>query len=360
MVLSIQARKAFSNFTLEISAECRYPATAVFGPSGAGKTTLMDMIAGLQRPDAGEVRIDGETVFSSAKGVDVAPEKRGIGYVFQDDLLFPHLTVEGNLRYGFDLLDPKARRIDFGRVVELLSLGGRLKQHPDELSGGERQRVALGRALLASPKLLLMDEPLASLDVELKGRIIPYLRHVRDDLKIPIMYVTHSVAEILELTGQVIVLKEGRVLAHGDFFEIAHQPEVLPFVEAYGFENVLPVDIVSSDEDRGATVVRFGEQKLLVPVCDRPPGRKVFVGIRANDIILCRERPQGLSVQNGLEGEILEVANVNGKHIVYVDVGKRIAVEVTRRAVRDLELKQGDPIVCLIKAHSIRIGPDVE
>ena len=165
---------------------------------------------------------------------------------------------------------------------------------PDQLSGGQRQRVALGRALLTSPRLLLMDEPLASLDQGLKSRIIPYLRHIRSDLRIPILYVSHSVAEILELTGQVLVLDRGRAVAHGDFFRIAHEPQVLPLIEDGGFENVLAVEVVSGDPGAGITLVRTEGQELKIPYCDRPTGSRLFAGIRADDIILARERVEGL------------------------------------------------------------------
>jgi molybdate transport system ATP-binding protein len=280
--------------------------------------------------------------------------------VFQDDLLFPHLSAADNLRYGHDLLPPAQRRFAFGRIADLLELGPLLERRPAQLSGGERQRVALGRALLASPRLLLMDEPLSSLDQGLKSRIIPYLRHIRSELSIPILYVSHSVAEILELTGQVIFLDQGEVVAQGDFFHLAHHPRVLPLVEQHGFENVLPVEVLGSEAERGFSLVRHGGHQIKIPLCDRPPGSRIFIGIRADDIILCRQRPQGLSVRNYMEGQVAEVSRVGGKGLVYVDVGKRLAVKVTAEAIDELGLEVGQQVVCLIKTHSIRIGPEVE
>jgi molybdate transport system ATP-binding protein len=359
-VLSIQVARELAHFTLDIQVDCPYTVTAVFGPSGSGKTTLLNLVAGLLRPDHGAISIDGDLLFSSTHGVDLPPERRRVGYVFQDDLLFPHLTVRQNLRYGYDLLRSSARRFKVDHIVDLLELGSLLERHPGLLSGGERQRVALGRAILASPRLLLMDEPLASLDQGLKDRIIPYLRHIRSDLAIPMLYVSHSVAEILQLTGQVIVLQQGRVLACGDFFDIAQRPEVLPLMEAHGFENVLPVDIVANDRAQGVTRIRFRDRELKIPLCDRLPGSRVFIGIRANDIILCRERPEGLSIRNAIAGRLLDISTVGGKQLVYVDVGKRLAVEITPEAVAELGLRPGEPVVCLVKTHSIRVGPDVE
>ena len=359
-MLELRLRRQLDRFALDVDVRCPYEVTAVFGPSGAGKTTLLNTVAGLVRPDEGEITMDGDVLFSSDRGIDRPPEQRRIGYVFQDDLLFPHLTVEDNLRFGHSRIPPAERRFEVNLIIELLEIAPLLTRRPGHLSGGERQRVALGRALLASPRLLLMDEPLASLDQGLKSRIIPYLRHIRTDLGIPILYVSHSVAEILELTGQVIVLKEGRVVAHGDFFRIAHDPEVLPLVEEHGFENVLPVEVVSSDAAAGVTHVRYGDQGLKIPYCDRPAGSRVFAGMRADDIILAREPVEGLSVRNTLAGRVLEISDVTAKKLVYVDVGRRLAATVTREAVTELGLKVGDPVYCLIKTHSIRIGPEVE
>ena len=359
-MLGLQLRRRLGDFRLDIDVRCPYEVTAVFGPSGAGKTTLLNMVAGLVRPDEGEITIDDDVLFSSDRGIDRPPEQRRIGYVFQDDLLFPHLTVEDNLRFGYDRMQAAERRFEVDLVVDLLEIAPLLGRRPRHLSGGERQRAALGRALLASPRLLLMDEPLASLDQGLKSRIIPYLRHIRSDLGIPILYVSHSVAEILELTGQVIVLKEGRVVAHGDFFRVAQDPEVLPLVEEHGFENVLPVEVVSADAAAGVTRVRYRDQGLKIPYCDRPAGSRVFIGIRADDIILAREPVEGLSVRNTLAGRILEISDVATKELVYVDVGRRLAATVTREAVSELGLAIGDRVYCLIKTHSIRIGPEVE
>jgi len=355
-MLSIRLTHRLSDLQLDVDVTCPYPVTAVFGPSGAGKSTILNLVAGLLRPDAGEITQDGEVLFSSERGIDLPPERRRIGYVFQDGLLFPHLTVAQNLRYGYDLLPPRLRRLKMDAIVDLLEIAPLLNRRPAGLSGGERQRVALGRALLISPRLLLMDEPLSSLDQGLKNRIIPYLRHIRSDLKVPILYVSHSVAEILELTGQVIVLRQGRVVAHGDFFNVAHHADVLPLIEAHGFENVLPVEVVSGDPARGVTVVRHGDQELKVPYCDRPAGVRIFIGIRADDIILCRKRPSGLSVRNAVQGRVMEVSEVEGKKLVYVDVGKRLAAKVTLEAIEELGLKAGESVT---EFHPHRAGGGV-
>ena len=359
-MLSLRLNRQLAAFDLEVEVECRYPVTAIYGPSGAGKTSLLNMVSGLMRPDRGRIELDGEVLFDDAAGIDRPPEARRLGYVFQDDLLFPHLSAGENLRFGYDLLPPEERRFEPDRICELLEIGGLLDRRPATLSGGERQRLALGRALLASPRLLLMDEPLASLDRGLKSRIIPYLRHVRSDLGIPILYVSHSAAEILELTGQVIVLDGGRVVAHGDFFRVASDPRVLRLVDEFGFENVLPVEILPGEGAGDACLARCGGQLLRIPHCGRPPGTRLFVGLRADDVILARTRPQGLSVRNALRGTVTEISAVGATRLVYVDVGRRLAVKVTPEAVAELGLAPGQEVFCLVKTHSLRIGPEVD
>ena len=359
-MLSLRLNRRLAAFDLEVGVECRYPVTAIYGPSGAGKTSLLNMVAGLMRPDRGRIELDREVLFDDAAGIDRPPEARRLGYVFQDDLLFPHLSAGENLRFGYDLLPPQQRRFEPDRICELLEIGGLLDRLPATLSGGERQRLALGRALLASPRLLLMDEPLASLDRGLKSRIIPYLRHVRSDLGIPILYVSHSAAEILELTGQVIVLDSGRVVAHGDFFRVASDPRVLRLVDEFGFENVLPVEILPGEGTGDACLARCGEQLLRIPHCGRPPGTRLFVGLRADDVILARDRPQGLSVRNALRGTVTEISAVGATRLVYVDVGRRLAAKVTPEAVAELALSPGQEVFCLVKTHSLRIGPEVD
>ncbi len=360
-VLRIRVKRRLADFPLEVDVDCRYPVTAVYGPSGSGKTSLLNLVAGLLRPDEGEIELEGSTLFSAEGGTDLPPEERRIGYVLQDDLLFPHMTVSTNLRYGFERLAAGQRRFDFDRIVDLLEVRSLLERFPGKLSGGERQRIALGRALLSSPNLLLMDEPLASLDQGLKSRIIPYLRYIRRELRIPILYVTHSVAEILELTGQVIVLQRGQVLAHGDFFKIASQPGIMPLLEEkHGFENVLRVEMIDSRAAEGVSRVRCFDQELLIPYCALAPGRHLFVGVRADDIVLARSRPDGLSIRNALAGEVAEITEVGGTVLVYVDVGRRLAAKVTSAAVREMGLNVRDRLYCLMKTHSIRIGPEAE
>ena len=207
--IDIQARRG--DFAIAVAFQADAGITALFGPSGAGKTSILNMIGGVLRPSKGRIAVDGQVLFDSDAGIDLKPEHRRVGYIFQDARLFPHMSVERNLLYGFNLADPSARYATPEHIVELLGIGALLNRRPASLSGGEQQRVAIGRAILASPRLLLMDEPLASLDDARKQEILPYIERLRDELKIPILYVTHARAEVDRLAASVISIENGRV-----------------------------------------------------------------------------------------------------------------------------------------------------
>jgi molybdate transport system ATP-binding protein len=215
-MIDVDIALRIGRFALEVTFSVDAPVVGLFGPSGSGKTSVVNAIAGVQRPDRGTIRVNGEVLFDSVKRIDLRPEHRRIGYVFQDALLFPHLDVSANLTYGQRLRAPSQRVIHEDHVVELLGLAALLDRRPRTLSGGERQRVAIGRALLAQPRILLMDEPLASLDQARKLEILDYIERLRDDLRIPIVYVSHSVDEVKRLADAVVLLSQGRCVAVGD------------------------------------------------------------------------------------------------------------------------------------------------
>src|SRR5687767_12476939 len=233
------------NFTLDINVALPEQGTiGIYGSSGAGKSTLLAMIAGLIKPDSGHLVLNGECLFDSKVGIHISTHQRRIGVVFQDSRLFPHLNVRDNLNYGFNLLAAENRRLGFSQIVELLEIGHLLKQKPYQLSGGEKQRVAFGRALLTSPRLLLLDEPLASLDTRLKNQILPFLLRVKEETKIPMLYVSHAIDEILYLTSQLAIIEQGKLLAHGKFHEIIHQENLQNIAHSLGLENVICADVV--------------------------------------------------------------------------------------------------------------------
>lgn len=215
-MLSIDVERRQGDFDIKVKIkQNKIGVTALFGPSGAGKTSIVNMVAGLTRPDRGNIRINGVTVFDSDKGINLRPEKRHIGYVFQDGRLFPHLSVRSNLKYGMQLIPPSKRFIDFDQVVDMLGIEHLLERRPAKLSGGEKQRVAIGRALLTSPLMLLLDEPLASLDLTRKKEILPFIQRMCREFERPILYVSHDKNEILQLASQLVVLANGSVVEAG-------------------------------------------------------------------------------------------------------------------------------------------------
>jgi molybdate transport system ATP-binding protein len=347
------------DFRLDVDFEAAGAVTGVFGPSGAGKTTLINLIAGLERPDAGSIAVDGRTLFDGGEHIDVPAHRRRLGVVFQEHRLLPHYSVRGNLLYG--------RRRDRGGldpVVELLELGPLLERRVAALSGGERQRVALGRALLSEPKLLLLDEPLASLDHRLRRQIIPYLRRVRDDLALPMLYVSHDLTELLQLTDRILVLEQGRSVGHGRYPDVVHQEGVLPVLHARGMSNVLAARVVAHETDDGITVLELrcgpaGEAaatplRLSAPPSPSAEGTEVTVSIRPWDVALAAAPVDGVSIQNQCRGTVRRCTTRQRSALVEVDVGPPLLVEISRRSVASLGIEPGRPVVCLIKSHAIQ------
>src|SRR5580658_4540222 len=284
-MLDIDVAKQRGAFASRVSFTSATPGiTALFGRSGAGKTTTVHMIAGLLRPDQGHIRIDGTVLFDSAQGIDVPAEERGIGYVFQDARLFPHLTVRDNLRYGARRAQGRAQSLKFEDVVELLGLASLLARRPAGLSGGERQRVAIGRALLAQPRLLLLDEPLAAIDVARRGELLPYLENLRDQFSLPMVFVSHQFEEVLRLAGSVVVLEQGTVVGHGDVISMSQSPALRAIVGAESLGAVvegIPEDI---DTDSGLTQIRVGNGRLLVEPGELRRHQRVRVQLLARDL----------------------------------------------------------------------------
>ncbi|QQS12337.1 MAG: molybdenum ABC transporter ATP-binding protein [Rhodospirillales bacterium] len=328
--------------------------TALFGRSGAGKSTIIDCVAGLRRPLSGRIAIDGETVFDAARGIDVPPERRRLGYVFQDARLFPHLTVEANLRYGERRARGAARIAAFDEVVALLGIAPLLARRPGTLSGGERQRVAIGRALLSQPRALLMDEPLAALDRERKSELLPYIERLRDRFALPILYVSHAVEEVVRLARAVVRVDGGRVAAIGPVEDILSGDAV---GDAHGPATVLRAAVRRHDPAFGLTVLEIGAgRELVAPAIDLPIGAEVRLRVLARDIALALEPPRAISIQNRLEATVAELVRPAAEGFVVdvrLDIGAPLWSRVSARAAEELALRPGLKVVALIKAVAI-------
>jgi molybdate transport system ATP-binding protein len=356
-VLSVSLSKRRDGFALQVAFEAPTPGVvALFGRSGCGKSTTIDLIAGLLQPDAGHVKLDGITLVDTRERAFVPTERRRIGYVFQDSKLFPHFSVAGNLRYGLKRVRDGAERIGFDEVVALLGLAPYLSRRPHQLSGGERQRVALGRALLAQPQLLLLDEPLASIDAARREDVLPYLEALRDQLSIPMVYVSHQFDEVLRLATHVVLLDAGHVVAQGSPGEVSLRPQLRAIVGPEAVGAVLDGTIVAVDAATKLVELRLGRGVLRINAPEATVGASVRVQLPARDVILATERPHALSVRNALEGVIDDVIeDDDDARLVRVDIGGAFVLSrVTIAAVSALGLKKGDAVWVLIKAVSMR------
>lgn len=351
-MLSVRIRHRYpSGFGLDLAFDAHRRVTALFGPSGSGKTSVIEAVAGLRRPDDGRIALDGRPLLDTAAAIDLPPQRRRVGVVFQDGLLFPHLTVERNLRYG--RRRPGARPVQFDRVVEVLDLVSVLRRYPPSLSGGERQRVALGRALLSGPDLLLLDEPLAALDEPLKQRILAHLGRVLQEWEIPALFVSHAQADVRRLAEWVVVLEKGRVVAQGAPDDALADPQLLARRDEAGPVNLLRIDDLQRVGDHW--LGRIDSGTLQLPPAAAPPAPPVFVQFPPSAVLLSREDIPGISARNHLRGVVRRIVELPEGAFVAVDVGQILWAVVTPDALRDLALAPGAPVTCLIKTYSLEV-----
>ena len=349
-MLSLEAELDRGRFKLAANLEFDEGVTGLFGPSGSGKSTILGLIAGLVRPDRGGIVLDGETLYDGSAGVCLPPHRRRIGLVFQDSQLFPHRSVKGNLRYGFKRLPERERRFRFDDIVDLLALAPILEAHPRRISGGERQRVALGRSLLASPRLLLLDEPLAALDSGLKAQILPFLQRIRDELKLPMVFVSHALPEILHLTDRLVLMQQGRVIAAGQLEGILGNPSAARILSP---DNLINVVVESHDRDGGCTLARFRDLPIVLPLrAAQAAGETAYVSVHRGEIVLSRGRVEGLSIQNQWPGSITRIEHRGTGVHVHLDIGSGLIAEVSPRALHDLDLREGGQVYALVKTRS--------
>mgnify|MGYP002631072394 CR=1 FL=1 len=356
--LDVDIERRVGDFHLRAKFRADAGLTAFFGRSGSGKTSLANAIAGLDRPDAGHISVGDTVLFDADSGIHLPPERRRIGYVFQESRLFPHMTVRGNLDYGRRFVPSNEPQHDFEMVVDLLDLTSLLQRHPEKLSGGEKQRVAIGRALLAAPRLLLMDEPLASLDDARKAEILPFIERLRDHLALPIVYVSHAMEEVIRLADTMVIIDGGATVAAGSVEEIMSRLDLRPLTGRYEAGAVLPVTVRGHDSGFGLTELGFGEAglagRLWVPRIDLPLGSAIRMRIRARDVSLSLTKPTDTSILNIFEGTITEIAADDGPQAeILVDIGVPIIARVTRKSIAALDLKPGATVFTMIKAAAI-------
>lgn len=354
----LRCRISLAHFELDVDVSFDARVTSIFGPSGSGKTTLLDAIAGLRNITAGEIELSGRTLFSSSRGLNRAPQDRAIGYVPQESALFPHLSVRKNILFGAcrNVYDGKSKAIRVDHVSEILEISNLLDRPVTNLSGGEAQRVALARAILSAPQLLLLDEPLAALDIGLKERILPYLGRVRDEFSIPMIYVTHNLTEVLTLADWVLMISHGRLVAQGAPHEILRSTQAIMQIPEEQFENVFAVTFVESDPETGRTKVCMKSgQELFIAFLQQPQNPVFQIRVSADDILVGTQRPEGISAANILPGIVRRIDVVNGQAIMTVSAGDEFYVRLTASAVTKLGILEQSRVFLIIKARSFRM-----
>jgi molybdate transport system ATP-binding protein len=357
-MLTLRADHRLGSFHLKLDVSVPSAGvTALFGRSGAGKSSVVSLLAGLLKPDNGYVKIDNTVLFDSTAGLSVPPEHRRLGYVFQEGRLFPHLSVRNNLLFGHRRIAAEERRVGFEEVVALLDIAPLLDRRPRDLSGGEKQRVAIGRALLASPKLLLMDEPLASLDAERKNEIIPFIEKLRDSFGIPIVYVTHDLGEIVRLADRVILMSEGAAAFTGSVEELVGRLDMADIMDHPEAEALIAGHIAGHDDSFGLTRLTLPGAELQVRRMALPSGASVRVRIRARDVAVALQAPTGISILNVLPVTIAEIHDRREQCLLRLttsgDPPASIWAGITARSRHDLGLAAGKPVYALIKAVAV-------
>ena len=370
-MLQARLRKQLGSFVLDLAVQCRGPVTGLFGPSGCGKTTLLNCLAGVTPIDRGRIRI-GQTTWLDTDGrVNVAARDRRVGYVFQDSLLFDHMSVLENVTYGRPNNGPSPPRRPISgprleEVVEVLEIADLLERMPAELSGGQRRRVAIARALLRNPDLLLLDEPLTGLDAELAGRVIVYLKRALDAFAIPALYVSHSISDVLYLCDEAVVLSGGRLVAQGRPRVVITRRGILNDRHLMELQNVFTVKLLAINQEDRSIRCALGDGELTI-YGESPRGRReLTLAIHACDIVLALHRPEAISARNALRGTVRRIEPVGSKVLVFVEVGAarggtpashrlQWMVEVGRAAVAELDLRPGAECFAIVKATAIHI-----
>ena len=359
-MLDVAIKKRFgsngrSSFTLDAAFAARQGITVLFGASGSGKTTTLRSIAGMVTPDAGRISLGDSVYFDSAARVNLAIQKRRVGFVFQDYLLFPHLTAAENVAYGAKAESDRARRQHVAEMLKLVGVDYTADRRPDQLSGGEQQRVALARALASDPAILLLDEPLSAVDVATRSRLLEEMVEVQRKTSIPFLYVTHSPADAVRIGDHLLLMAEGSVVQQGKPLEVFNAPLNVPAVRVVGTENILAGRIAGHQPEEGISMVDLGRCRMVIPKNQLPEKSRVTLGIRAEDIIVSRERASRTSARNLLAGRVKHLLRDEQGVELVADCGIDLKVRITPQATRLLELAPGVEIYLLIKASSCHI-----
>jgi len=362
--LHLEVRLKHGRFKVDAKLDAGPGVTALFGRSGSGKSTLVHILAGLINPDEGVIRVDGKTLFDSSQNINVAPQDRHVGCVFQDARLFPHLSVAKNLKYGLNRLPIDQQADTFAQVVDVLGLDHLLTRRPARLSGGEKQRVAIGRALLSNPNLLLMDEPLANLDSARKNEILPYIERLNTTFNLPVVYVSHNIDEVVRLADTLALVDDGCIAAVGPVQDIMARLDLSPLTGRFEAGAVLNLLVDGHDEAVGLTQLNLQGHPVFTPHIGLKTGQSVRLRIRARDVSLALTPPKNTSILNQLPVIVTDVKSGDGPHVELAlsiqskdgsskDAPQTLLARITKKSFSDLNLDIGKPVHALIKTVSI-------
>ena len=361
---SLGSGRETERFELDVEFEAPPGFAILFGASGSGKTTTLKSISGIARPDAGRISIGSEVLFDSERGIDLPIRKRGVGYVFQDLALFPHLTALANVEFGMSDLPQRDRRQRAEAMMEALRILHTARRRPREISGGEAQRVALARALSCKPRILLLDEPLSAIDEATKLSIISDLKSINRELRLPIVYVTHNREEAISLGESVIVFERGRVVARGEPIEVFGTPVTTSVARMTGVENIFGGCVISKSEAAGTMTIEIsdgtGSCRVDVPFGNQAQGEHVTIAVASGDILLATEEPRSTSLRNRLTGRISAIEERVNRTVVSVRAGVTWNASVTRQAVNELGLSEGREVWLAFKTHSCYLLDQVQ
>ena len=355
-MLEIESLKMeLTGMDLDITADIPSGITGLFGVSGSGKTTTLNCIAGLVKPVQGIIKLDGKIMYAHEAGVWVEPEDRRIGYVFQDDRLFPHMNVMKNILYGTKFVPGDRSQISAADIVGVLELDDLVDRMPSTLSGGERQRVSLARALATSPDLLLLDEPTASLDIGMRGIVLNYLRKVWEEFHVSMIFVSHLIAEVMVLADSCIVISGGQVVAHGSPREVLYDAAVFPIARRESIDNWIEARVVRHYAETGLTEVSIDmNHALFVPsFASKRPGDRVWVLLPSEDIIVSLSKQTGISARNNIKAVVKEIHILESSALMYADMGTSVVVQLSRMAIQELDIKVGQEVYLIFKSSSL-------
>jgi molybdate transport system ATP-binding protein len=362
MTIDISLRHQFAGFDLEADFAISQPGiTALFGPSGSGKSTIINAIAGLIRPQSGHITINDRPVFDSNRHIFLLPRKRRVGYVFQDARLFPHLSVRKNLMFAHRRSKSPLPADQTQAVIEMLGIEGLLDRRPNRLSGGEKQRIALGRALLGNPDILLLDEPLSALDQARKDEILPYLEMLRDARRLPILYVSHAIDEVARLADHLVVIEGGKTRASGSIFDVLGRSDLAPLTGQFDTGTVLPARVISRDPTATVSFLSCSGHRLVVPYLGRALGQETRLHIRARDVMIARRAPTGISANNILPVTISAIDRSDKGdcelHLRLEGLGdhpdRQITARITAWSANRLHLAEGQDVFAVIKSVTV-------